>query len=61
MIKGLIIFFGIFFALVALLFWVKMQPANAQSSGQIWGQTWGLASLDGAQNAHLSDGGFGPA
>jgi hypothetical protein len=28
-IKGMVIFFGLFFALVTLLLWAKMAPANA--------------------------------
>ncbi len=31
MIKGMLIFFGLFFGLVGLLFWVKMAPAQADA------------------------------
>ncbi|WP_298356040.1 hypothetical protein [uncultured Litoreibacter sp.] len=33
MIKAIAIFFGLFFCLVALLFWVKTAPANADVIG----------------------------
>ncbi|MEM9582826.1 MAG: hypothetical protein AAGA08_06895 [Pseudomonadota bacterium] len=40
MIKAILIFFGLFFALVGLLFWAKMTPATAQTVLAIYAEAW---------------------